>query len=179
MAVSAWLSFTLTPLQKIYFPVYSASSVGAQLPGNRTTLRWVMKTAPKRKQVAATPEDVAPGPDPKLPANLSPKAIAEGWRGLTLSAPDKAPSDDLNKMLRQYIYDGASLWRVFGQAVVVCLAGFSLLYLVGLFAHARLEFEREPGAGRALRTANQGTRIAIRRLAPPSWDGWHFLPSSL
>ena len=35
-------------------------------------------------------------------------------------------------MLRQYIYDGASLWRVFGQAVVVCLAGFSLLYLVGL-----------------------------------------------
>ena len=132
VAVSAWLSFTLTPLQKIYFPVYSASSVGAQLPGNRTTLRWVMKTAPKRKQVAASPEDVVPGPDPKLPADLSPKAIAEGWRGLTLSAPDKAPSDDLNRMLRQYIYDGASLWRVFGQAVVVCLAGFSLLYLVGL-----------------------------------------------
>ena len=80
LAVSGWLSFTLTPLEKIYFPAYAASSVGAQLPGNRTTLLWVMKTAPKRKQVAATPEEVVPGPDPKLPANLSPKAIAEGWR---------------------------------------------------------------------------------------------------
>ena len=132
LAVSAWFSWTLTPLQKIYFGPYAASTLGAQMSGNRTTIWWVMKTAAKRKPVAASPEDVVPGPDPKLPADLSPKATAEGWRGLTLSAPDKAPSEDLNRMLRQYIYDGASLWRVFGQAVVVCLAGFSLLYLVGL-----------------------------------------------
>ncbi len=91
-----------------------------------------MKTAPKRKPVAATPEEVTPGPDPKLPASLSPKAIAEGWRGVTLSAPDKAPSDDLNKMLRQYVYDDTSLWWLLGQPVVTCLVGFVLLYLAGI-----------------------------------------------
>jgi hypothetical protein len=46
------------------------------------TIRWVMKTAPKRKPVPASAEDVVAGPDPKLPVSLSPKAIAEGWRGV-------------------------------------------------------------------------------------------------
>jgi hypothetical protein len=46
VSVSAWLAWTLPPLQKIYLPVYSASTVGARLPGNLMTIQWVVKTAP-------------------------------------------------------------------------------------------------------------------------------------
>jgi hypothetical protein len=87
---SAWLSWTLSPLQKAYLNTYTASSFGARVRHGQTTVRWVMKTAPKRKPVAASPEDVVVGPDPKLPLSLSPKAIAEGWRGIVVSAPEKS-----------------------------------------------------------------------------------------
>jgi hypothetical protein len=49
LAVGGWLTWSLPPLQKFYLTTYSASSRGARLPHNLTTIRWVMKTAPKRK----------------------------------------------------------------------------------------------------------------------------------
>ena len=45
LAVSAWFSLTLTPLQKIYFGPYAASTLGARVAGNWTTIWWVMKTS--------------------------------------------------------------------------------------------------------------------------------------
>ncbi|MDQ2840637.1 MAG: hypothetical protein M3Y72_06280 [Acidobacteriota bacterium] len=70
----AWLSWTLPPLQKFYLNAYAASSAGAGLSHNQTSIRWVMKTAPRRKPVAASPEDVVAGPDLKLPVSLSRRA---------------------------------------------------------------------------------------------------------
>ncbi len=112
---SAWLYWTLTPLQKVYLTTYAASSVGAGMPHSEMTIRWVMKTAPKRKPIPASAEDVVTGPDPKLPVSLSPKAIAEGWRGVAYSAPEKVPADALAKGLREYVYDGVSVWWLFGR----------------------------------------------------------------
>lgn len=88
-----------------------------------------MKTAPKRKPLGVTPEDVVPGSDPKLPANLSPEAIADGWRGLALSAPEKSPSEILARVLREYIYDGLSVGWLFGRPLLNGVAGLLLLYL--------------------------------------------------
>ena len=103
---SAWLAWTLQPLRKVYLTTYAASSVGAGIPHSEMTIRWVMKTAPKRKPVPASAEDVVVGTDPKLPVSLSPKAIAEGWRGVAYSTPEKVPADALAKGLRDYVYDG-------------------------------------------------------------------------
>jgi hypothetical protein len=146
---SVWLSTRLAPLQKVYLPSYAASSLGARLPHNQTTIRWVMKTAPKRKPVAASPEDVVSGPDQKLPVNLSPKAVADGWRGVTLSAPEKSPSDILARVLREYIYDGESVWWLFARPMFYCLAGLMLIYALRLqFKQARGSRKHEERHGR-------------------------------
>ncbi|MFZ0305991.1 MAG: hypothetical protein WAL75_25115, partial [Terracidiphilus sp.] len=144
---SAWLYWTLTPLQKVYLTTYAASSVGAGMPHSEMTIRWVMKTAPKRKAVPASAEDVVSGPDPKLPVRLSPKAIEEGWRGVAYSAPEKVFSDGLAKGLREYVYDGVSVWWLFGRPMLNSLAVLMLLYVLWLqrkqiFGRRRQQEER-------------------------------------
>ncbi len=129
---SAWLAWTLQPLQKVYLTTYAASSVGVGIPHGEMTIRWVMKTAPKRKPVPASAEDVVAGPDPKLPVSLSPKAIADGWRGVAYSAPEKVPADSLAKGLRDYVYDGVSVWWLFGRPMLNSLAVLMLLYVLWL-----------------------------------------------
>ncbi|HEY0308784.1 MAG TPA: type IV secretion system DNA-binding domain-containing protein, partial [Acidobacteriaceae bacterium] len=144
---SAWLYWTLTPLQKVYLTTYAASSVGAGMPHSEMTIRWVMKTAPKRKAIPASAEDVVTGPDPKLPVSLSPKAIADGWRGVTYSAPEKVPADALAKGLQEYVYDGVSVWWLFGRPMLNSLAVLMLLYVLRLqmkqgFGRSRQQEER-------------------------------------
>ena len=136
------LTWTLRPLQKVYLPAYSASSFGAGLPYNQTTIRWVMKTAPGRKPVAANPEDVVAGSNAKLPVRLSPQAIAKGWRGVMLSAPDKTPSDNLSQLLREYIYDDQGVWWLYTKPMLYGLAGLILLYTL------RLQFKQSSGRNR-------------------------------
>ena len=130
---SAWLYWTLTPLQKVYLTTYTASSVGAEMPHSEMTIRWVMKTAPKRKPIPASAEDVVSGTDPKLPVSLSPKAVADGWHGVTYSAPEKVPADALAKGLRDYVYDGVSVWWLFGRPMLNSLAVLMLLYVLRLW----------------------------------------------
>ena len=144
---SAWLSWTLQPLQKVYLATYATSSLEAGIPHSEMTIRWVMKTAPRRKAIPASAEDVVTGPDPKLPVSLSPKAIAEGWRGVAYSAPEKVPADALAKGLRDYVYDGVSVWWLFGRPILNSLAVLMLLYVFRLwmkqgFARSRQEEER-------------------------------------
>jgi hypothetical protein len=119
---SAWLYWRLEPLQRVYLTTYAASSIGARIPHSETTIRRVMKTAPRRKPVPASAEDVIAGPDPKLPVSLSPKAFAEGWRGVAYSAPEKVPADSLARGLRDYVYDGVNMWWLFGRPMLNSLA---------------------------------------------------------
>jgi hypothetical protein len=144
---SAWLYWTLDPLQKVYLPTYTASSVGAGMPHTEMTIRWVMKTAPKRKPVPADAEDVVTGTDRKLPVSLSPKAVAEGWHGVAYSTPKKVPADSLAKGLQEYVYDGVSVWWLFGRPMLNSLAVLMLLYVLRLwmkqgFARRRQQEER-------------------------------------
>jgi hypothetical protein len=164
LSVSVWLSLTLAPLQKLYLGAYTASSIGAQIPTNLTTVRWVMKTAPKRKPIAASPEDVVPGSELKLPASLSPEAMADGWRGLAMSAPEKTSSKILAKVLQEYIYDGASVWRLFSQPMLYCLAGLLSLYVIWRLLQQSIGLRRS-GA----REERHGRRTKGPELQPGRW----------
>ena len=146
--VSAWLAWTLPPLQKIYLPVYSASTVGARLRGNLMTIQWVMKTAPGRKPETLLPEDAVSGSDPKLPVSLSPKAISEGWRGVVRTSPEKVRSSELVPYLQATVYDGESVWWLFAQPMIYGLAGILLLYALRLQLRQGRSGEHEERHGR-------------------------------
>jgi hypothetical protein len=162
---SAWLAWTLQPLQKVYLTTYAASSVGVGMPHSEMTIRWVMKTAPKRKPIPASAEDVVTGPDPKLPVSLSPKAVADGWRGVTYSAPEKVPADSLAKGLQEYVYDGVSVWWLFGRPMLNSLAVLMLLYVLRLWMKQGFGRRREQEERHGRRTKGPELASAYRREA--------------
>jgi len=116
------------------------------------------------------------GPDAKLPVSLSPQAIAEGWRGVAYSAPEKVPADALAKGLQEYIYDGVSVWWLFGRPMLNSLAVLMLLYVLWLqrkqvFSRRRQQEERHgrrtkgPELASALRwrgSKTDGVRFRLR-----------------
>jgi hypothetical protein len=126
------------------------------------TIRWVMKTAPKRKPVPASAEDVVAGPDPKLPVSLSAKAIADGWRGVAYSAPEKVPADSLAKGLRDYVYDGVSVWWLFGRPMLNSLAVLMLLYVLRLQMKQGFGRRREQEERHGRRTKGPELASALR-----------------
>ena len=162
---SAWLYWTLERLQKVYLTTYAASSVGAGIPHGEMTIRWVMNTAPKRKPVPASAGDVVAGPEAKLPVSLSPQAIVEGWRGVAYSAPEKVPVDALAKGLQEYVYDGVSVWWLFGRPMLNSLAVLMLLYVLRLWM--KQGFYAAATTGGTPRTQNQrpgaGLGFAVAR----------------
>jgi hypothetical protein len=170
---SAWLAWTLQPLQKVYLTTYAASSVGVGIPHSEMTIRWVMKTAPKRKPVPASAEDVVAGPDPKLPVSLSSKAIADGWRGVAYSTPEKVPADSLAKGLRDYVYDGVSVWWLFGRPMLNSLAVLMLLYVLRLQMKQGLGRRRQQEERHGRRT--KGPELAsVFRWRSAKTDGIRF-----
>jgi hypothetical protein len=123
-----------------------------------------MKTAPKRKPVPVQPEDVVAGPNPKLPVSLSPKAIAEGWRGVIETDPEKVSSSELVPYLQTTIYDGESVWWLFARPMLYGLAGVLFLYAI------RLQFKHGWGSGRnRAHEERHGRRTKGPELEPGGW----------
>src|SRR5262249_41748402 len=85
---------------------------------------------PTRKPLPVSVDDVISGPDPKLPISLSPKAIADGWRGVVYSAPERVRADTLARDLQEYVFDGVGMWWLFGRVMLNSLAVLMLLYLL-------------------------------------------------
>jgi hypothetical protein len=127
-----WLALTLSPLQNFYLGTYAASSVGQGIPNSETTIRWAMKTAPKRKSVPMMPgdaiRDTGAGTDKKLPLKLSGQAIAEGWRGVALSAPERGPASILAPILRDTFFDGEEFYKLMAAPMLGALAVAMLLF---------------------------------------------------
>ena len=161
---STWLDWTLEPLQKVYLTTYAASSVEAEIGRSETSIRWVMKTAPKRNPIPASADDVIAGANSQLPVNLSPKAISEGWRGVAYSAPEKVPADSLAKGLRDYVYDGVSVWWLLGRPMLNSLAVLLLFYV--------LRLQAKQGFGRRQQEERYGRRTKGPELASVlRWPG--------
>ena len=89
LPATLWLGWTMNPVQNFYLGTYAACSTLSSYPGALTTVRYAEKTAPGRKPEPLLPEDAVKGTDPKQPLALSPKAIAEGWRGVDIAPPGK------------------------------------------------------------------------------------------
>ncbi|HTV08394.1 MAG TPA: type IV secretion system DNA-binding domain-containing protein [Candidatus Aquilonibacter sp.] len=159
---SAWLYWTLEPLQKVYLTTYVASSVAAGFSHSEMTFRWVMKTAPGRKPVPASADDVVTGPDRKLPVHLSPKAIVNGWRGVAYSAPEKVSADSLAKGLQDYVYDGVSVWWLFGRPLLNSLAVLMLLYVLRVWMKERFNRNRAQEERHGRRTKGPEWASAFR-----------------
>jgi hypothetical protein len=53
------------------------------------------------------------------------------WSGLQ-RAPEKVPADSLSKGLRDYVYDGVSMWWLFRRPMLNSLAVLMLLYVLRL-----------------------------------------------
>jgi len=123
LPASAWLYWTLTPLEKFYLGTYVASSLGATQPHDVTNIRWVLKTAPRRKSIPMLPQDAVAGTSRELPVSLSDQAFADGWRGVALSSPEQVPSSELAALLQNSMYDGDSVPRILGIPLLYGLAG--------------------------------------------------------
>jgi hypothetical protein len=136
LPASLWLGWTMNPVQTFYLGTYAACSASSNYPGAVTTVRYVEKTAPGRKPETLLPEDAVKGPDPKQPLGLNPKALAEGWRGVTITPPQKVRANELRKCLAATIYDGDSVWLIFLRPVLYLTALVLCLYLLWLlFSH--------------------------------------------
>ncbi len=159
-----WLALTLSPLQKFYLPAYASSSLGAGLPHNLTTLRWVEKTAPGRKPEPMTPEDAAPGGTGKLPVALSAQAMAQGWRGVELGPKERLRSAELAPYLQTAIYEEESVLRLIGVPILNSLGGLLILY----FGFRLL---RSGGSNRA-QEERHGRPTKGPELSVPGWFRW-------
>ncbi len=127
VGVGGWLAWSLTPLQNFYLNAYTASSITESQPRATTQIRWVMKTAPGRKSLPMIPTEAAKGGTPKLPVALSAEALAAGWRGVALSAPERINSARLAPLLESGIYDDVSLVRLIFLPTIVGLSGLMAL----------------------------------------------------
>jgi hypothetical protein len=96
-------------------------------------IRWALKTAPGRKPQPVTEADVGPaatGKRRELPVQLSPEAIADGWRGMAKSAPQRIHSAELAGDLKGEIYGGKSGGDLFLPPFLLGLTGVLLLFVL-------------------------------------------------
>jgi len=170
LPASAWLAWTLTPLQKFYLGSYTASTIGTGQPRNVTSIRWVQKTAPGRKSIPMLPQDAVAGPNRKLPVGLSAQAVADGWRGVALSSPEKVRSSELASLLRDSMYDGESIPRLLGMPFLYGLVGLIFVCLALQKAKDAWGYELSSWAQRTGSCGAHG--IAACRWAPlRHWPG--------
>jgi len=168
---SVWLAWTLTPLQKFYLGTYTTSSIGATQPRNMTSIRWVLKTAPGRKSVPMLPQDAVAGTSRELPVSLSAQAVAEGWRGVALSSPERVPSSELAPLLRESMYDGESVPRILGMPLLYGLVGLIFVCLALQKAKDAWGYGLSSWAQRR-QEERHGRRTKGPKLSRPAWLRW-------
>jgi hypothetical protein len=96
----------------------------------------------------------------KLPVKLSPRAAADGWRGVVKSPPQKVDSAKLEQYLETYVYDGKSLWRMFLQPLLWFAAAVFFLLAI-----------RASWKGRSRHEERHGRRTKGPELASPfAWN---------
>ncbi|TCK75215.1 type IV secretion system DNA-binding domain-containing protein [Acidipila rosea] len=157
-----WLGWTMNPVQNFYLGTYAACSTLSSYPGATTTVSYAEKTAPGRKPEPLLPEDAVKSSDPKQRFALSPKAIAEGWRGVTIAQPGKVSARELQSYLRDTIYDGDSAWLIFLRPMLYLTAVVLSLYLLWLFFGHRLRLNRKHEQRHGRRTKGPELIAALR-----------------
>ena len=162
LPASLWLGWTMNSVQNFYLGTYAACSTLSSYPGAMTTVRYAEKTAPGRKPEPLLPEDAVKSSDPKQRFALSPKAIAEGWRGVAIEPSGKVSARDLQAYLRDTIYDGDSAWLIFLRPMLYLAAVVLSLYLLWMFWGHRLRLNRKHEQRHGRRTKGPELIAALR-----------------
>jgi hypothetical protein len=157
-----WLGWTMNPVQNFYLGTYAACSTLSSYPDALTTVRYVEKTAPGRKPEPLLPEDAVKGSSLSQPLALSPKAIAEGWRGVSITLPQKVRARKLLAYLRDTIYDGDSAWLIFLRPALYLLALVLFLYALWITFGHRLRVNRKQEERHGRRTKGPELASALR-----------------
>ncbi len=173
-----WMYWRLDPVQSFYFGSYLESALEGGTRGATVTVRYAGKTAPGRQAAQLLPGDAERGRSASQPLVLSTKAIAEGWRGVSVSPPRKVRPPELESYLQTAVYDGDSAWWLLGQPVLALIAVLLFPYLAvrvwrsgstSSRAHEERHGRRTKGpqliSGLALfrRTAEDGIRLRMQR----------------
>lgn len=169
-----WLGWTMSPVRTFYLGTYAASSIGDGIPNAPSTVRWAEKTAPGRKPERLLPDDAVKGPDAKQPLALSPKALDEGWRGVTITLPQSVSAKELHAYLRNTVYDGASVWWIFVRPMFYELAGVLFLSAVRLQFWQGLGHSRKHEERHGRRTKGPELTSALNFLRRSEDDGIRF-----
>jgi type IV secretory pathway TraG/TraD family ATPase VirD4 len=178
LPAAMWVTWVLSPLQHLYLPAYVASSFSEDHPRDLTTIRWVMKTAPKRKPEVLLPVDAEADPDSKLVVKLSSAARVRGWQGIVQDPAEKVHSAELAPYLRSEIFEGESAGWLIARPLLYALAAMIALYTAWqYFRHgsgrARAHEERHgrrtkgpelvSGLARFRRSGEDGIRLRMQR----------------
>ena len=157
-----WLGWTMNPVQNFYLGTYAACTTLSGYADAVTTVRYAEKTAPGRKPEPLLPDDAAKGSNPKQPLALSSRALSEGWRGVTITPPQKVRAKELREYLAATVYNGDSAWAIFLRPICYGLAGLVFLYALWLqFGRgSRASREQEERHGR--RTKGPELLAALR-----------------
>ncbi|WP_263417849.1 type IV secretion system DNA-binding domain-containing protein [Terriglobus albidus] len=157
-----WLNWTMNPVQIHYLGTYAACSTLSRYPGTLTTVRYVEKTAPGRKPAPLLPDDAVKGPDAQHPIALSPKALAEGWRGVMMMPPGKVRARELEAYLRETVYDGDSPWLIYLRPILYLTAAVLFLYGLWLFFGHKLRVSQQQEQRHGRRTKGPQLMAARR-----------------
>ena len=163
LPLAAWFWLVTPPLRNYYLIAYLDSTERPRQPSATTQIEWLYKTAPGRKPELVSEADVvsaASDKGSKIPVKLSSSALADGWREVVKSPPQKVDSAKLEQYLETYVYDGKSLWRMFLQPLLVFAA--AVLFLLGIRAWWK---------GRSRHEERHGRRTKGPELASPF--GWN------
>lgn len=130
LALRAWFSWELPPLQRHFLRACWESSRKADDPKAVTEVRWLDLTAPHRKDAWPLDTDVADDPFDDSQVALSDQAVAKEWTGIRLSSPDPVRSVELEAFLRRGIYHGRDLRHLLIEpASCACRAVFLAIFL--------------------------------------------------
>jgi Cdc6-like AAA superfamily ATPase len=146
LAAVFWL--VTPPLQNYYLISYLDSTERQSQPAATSKIEWLYKTAPGRKPELVSEADVVSATGDKgskLPVKLSPRAAADGWRGVVKSPPQKVDSAKLEQYLETYVYDGKSLWRMFLQPLLWFAAAVFFLLAIRASWKGRSRHEERHG----------------------------------
>jgi hypothetical protein len=160
-----WLGWTMNPVQNFYLGTYAASSILSSFPDALTTVRYAEKTAPGRKPEPLLPDDAVKGPSASQGLALSPKALAEGWRGVTIAPPQKVRAKELRAYLASTIYDSDSAWLIFLRPILYLTAAVLFFYALWLFFGHKLRasWKHEQRHGRRTKGPELASAFGWRR----------------
>jgi hypothetical protein len=160
-----WLGWTMNPVQNFYLGTYAASSMLSSFPGALTTVRYAEKTAPGRTPEPLLPEDAVKGSSASQPLALSPKALAEGWRGVVIAPSQKVSAKALRAYLASAIYDSDSAWLIFLRPILYLTAAVLFLYALWLFFghNLRTGWKHELRHGRRIKGPELASAFGWRR----------------